>query len=287
MTDFLNNLAARALRRQEPVRPRIASRFETPSAAGPLQAAPADMETTVFEPAPDASSTIRPLAPPFAPHAQTTPHEPDAQAPPHASARADARANEEPRARSEFRPAPTVPPHVREPATERQTPFAPAERGAAASPPPTRTPAGTLQPLEPFRPEKSRARAPEADAHASEASNGTEERVRELEGRVAALEASRADERARRAARVNTQAAFVPATTTRPESSPLAPSNAAPRAPERNYEQRNEPPHVNVTIGRVDVRAVHTPAQTPRAPAPGPKPTTLAEYLKQREGGRR
>jgi hypothetical protein len=67
----------------------------------------------------------------------------------------------------------------------------------------------------------------------------------------------------------------------------FTPAAAPPRAPERRPARSDEPPHVHVTIGRVDVRAVFAPAEPTHAPAPRPRPTTLAEYLKQREGGRR
>lgn len=283
MSDFLNNLAARALRRQEPVRPRLASRFEPPGGGpAPLPFGPADVETTVFEPTPAALSTIRPDAAPFTPHAHPTPHETTAQTPPLAAARSDAFADDERGARKEFRPAPLAPPRVHETTAEGQAPFTPAARGSDA-PPPTRTPAETLQPVEVVRQEQRPARAPETEARGSEASEGALERVRELEARVAALEASRANERARR----DTRAVSVPATT-RTESMPFTPAAAATHAPERRPARNDEPPHVNVTIGRVDVRAVFAPAEPTRAPSsPRPRPTTLAEYLKQREGGRR
>jgi hypothetical protein len=44
---------------------------------------------------------------------------------------------------------------------------------------------------------------------------------------------------------------------------------------------------VNVTIGRVDVRATQAPAaREPRSRANGPQPVTLEEYLGHRGGGR-
>ena len=67
------------------------------------------------------------------------------------------------------------------------------------------------------------------------------------------------------------------------------PPSAPPVAPAHGSERTDEPPHVTVTIGRVDVRAVFpAPVAAPRAPAPRPGPkTTLTEYLKQRERGQR
>lgn len=51
-------------------------------------------------------------------------------------------------------------------------------------------------------------------------------------------------------------------------------------------ERSADAPIVNVTIGRVEVRAVPAPT-TPRQQQPqGPRPMSLAEYLAQRSGGR-
>lgn len=44
-------------------------------------------------------------------------------------------------------------------------------------------------------------------------------------------------------------------------------------------------PVINITIGRVEVRAVSTPPAPRRPEARGPRPMTLDEYLKQRGGG--
>jgi hypothetical protein len=44
-------------------------------------------------------------------------------------------------------------------------------------------------------------------------------------------------------------------------------------------------PTINVTIGRIEVRAV-TPAATPKRSNAGPKPMSLGEYLSQHSGGR-
>ena len=113
------------------------------------------------------------------------------------------------------------------------------------------------------------------------------EKVRGLEGRVASLESSRVDERRRHEASGPAPGAVVHATR-QPAAQPLTTPVAQP-ARARGFERRDEPPHVTVTIGRVDVRAVFPlQAETPRTPAPRPGPTTtLAEYLKQRERGRR
>lgn len=46
-------------------------------------------------------------------------------------------------------------------------------------------------------------------------------------------------------------------------------------------------PEVHVTIGRIEVTAVHAPPSPKRAPAPGKKPMSLDEYLAKRSGGRK
>jgi len=48
------------------------------------------------------------------------------------------------------------------------------------------------------------------------------------------------------------------------------------------------PPAIHVTIGRVEVRAVHPPPEPPRPPAPPPatRRISLEEYLKRRNGAR-
>jgi hypothetical protein len=70
----------------------------------------------------------------------------------------------------------------------------------------------------------------------------------------------------------------------RSPATPAASLGAAPVAPVR---EREEPPTVHVHIGRIDVRAVQTPA--PRAqPARSPlQPPSLDEHLRARDRGRR
>jgi len=46
-------------------------------------------------------------------------------------------------------------------------------------------------------------------------------------------------------------------------------------------------PTVHVTIGRIEVRAVTSPAPAPSRPASKPAVTSLEEYLRERSGGRR
>jgi hypothetical protein len=70
----------------------------------------------------------------------------------------------------------------------------------------------------------------------------------------------------------------------------IRPPSAAPAS--RRDGARGEPPAaaaasvVNVTIGRVEVRAVSPAAARPRNDRPGAGPMSLDDYLKQRRGGR-
>jgi hypothetical protein len=65
-----------------------------------------------------------------------------------------------------------------------------------------------------------------------------------------------------------------------------APSRAAHRRqPDDRHAEPSEPqaaPSVNITIGRVEVRAVSAPAAKPRAESRGRQPLGLDEYLKRR-----
>ncbi|HEU5330776.1 MAG TPA: hypothetical protein VFU78_21970, partial [Thermomicrobiales bacterium] len=68
-----------------------------------------------------------------------------------------------------------------------------------------------------------------------------------------------------------------------PQVRPLTVPTPAPRPSE---PQREAAPSIQVTIGRVEVRAV--PAETPaRAARPAPPTLSLEDYLRQRNGGRR
>lgn len=61
----------------------------------------------------------------------------------------------------------------------------------------------------------------------------------------------------------------------------------APSVPARQALSK-EPPAIHVTIGRIEVRAVHPPPEpVRRRPAPASAKISLEEYLKQRNGGAR
>jgi hypothetical protein len=60
---------------------------------------------------------------------------------------------------------------------------------------------------------------------------------------------------------------------------PLASSRDVPLS---ESGQDQSPPVINVTIGRVEVRAVQAPTGRPRVEPARPKPLSLDDYLKQR-----
>jgi len=60
-----------------------------------------------------------------------------------------------------------------------------------------------------------------------------------------------------------------------PRPAPLRPPAVAARTPASDRDEQV----VRITIGRVDVRAVHAPGEQPPRPRPAPPRMTLAEYL--------
>lgn len=85
------------------------------------------------------------------------------------------------------------------------------------------------------------------------------------------------------------RATELPPADVNPRSSHVLPSPAVParsvRANDPESAQKVDPvgPIVRVTIGRVEVRAIHPPASLPgRAPSPPGPRLTLADYLRQR-----
>jgi hypothetical protein len=266
MSDYLYKLAARALRRQEPVRPRLASIFE------PITAAPSTVRPT--------TSSAEPYDQPRLPAHETI-------APPHAAPlprAVEQESGQEPRDQS---PAAPAAPREPEQTEEKEQQFTPTEgtRGPAHA---QHTQRETPRRVEVINPETRFAVAADMSSRERNASESMQERAPEIEGGVASLEARHADESARRETIRPIKDAVVPVDV-RPAAQPSVLSvpthTAAARG--RGLEQRAEPPRISVTIGRVDVRAVF-PARTeaPRAPHTGPT-NSLAAYLKQREGGRR
>lgn len=73
---------------------------------------------------------------------------------------------------------------------------------------------------------------------------------------------------------------------TRPSAqSPWADRAAGPARGPVASDRAEETTEVHVTIGRIEVTAVHEPAQPSRPPPSKPAPMTLDEYLARRQGG--
>ena len=282
MSDYLKNLAARALQRHEAVRPRLASLYEPSSGANPpLLSDPDNPETISSEPAADALSTRRSTE--EAPSTIRPPTAPPSAMPPMPTAAAPrTSAEDSEKARSEFRPAVPAAPRERE-STERDQPqFTSAEDQDETH----RKAQETVRRVEVVRHETRVTGAADMRRGATEASAG--ERMRGIEGRVASPEGTRAVEGGRRGAFSPAPGAF--ATTLLPPSpSPFTPAAAPQPDPTTDFARRDVSPRITVTIGRVDVRAVFpAPPEAARAPVQRPGPaTTLAEYLKRRERGGR
>ena len=80
----------------------------------------------------------------------------------------------------------------------------------------------------------------------------------------------------------------VPETTAVGPPAGTSPGSAAGRRVPPRTPAVPEPPRIRVSIGRVEVRAVHAAPATATSPEPRPQPgplTSLEEYLKQRESG--
>jgi hypothetical protein len=76
-----------------------------------------------------------------------------------------------------------------------------------------------------------------------------------------------------------------PRAVARPSLGPPVPASRAIRA-ERERAGARSGPTIHVTIGRVDVRAVMTPAAAPPRPAAPVESSSLEDYLRGRTGGR-
>lgn len=287
MSNYLNQLAARALGRREPVRPRLPSLFEPPTGAPALPPAEAaEAAPPFFERRTDAPATIQAPAPRLTPSRDAHPPAPDAAAqtlaPP--EPRLTPRPREAWRARREGEPAAPAWPGER--ATEGESPtLRSVGQATETAAPPHHTRAEAPAPVEVVRSTERQADEASEGARAAQVAGGEGEPARGLARRVAALEAAGAERQERRESRGTADDALM-----RP-ASPPAPPPAGPRPPTlatRGIERGDGPPQVHVTIGRVEVRAVFPPPPAaPPAPRPRPATQTLAEYLKRRERGGR
>ena len=278
MSDFLNNLVARTLNLAPVVQPRLSSLFEpvVPVAA----TAPADESVEVAETAePSSIATLKQRVPL---EAQLTPrHERD-------RAREDLRyvtvEHERIQAREDMQPRlETIQNTLLVPPPQNFITHE-IERLPASEPPSRPAPSLNTEQASPRGEVNKSTQTPIAAE--SESWRQLQPRVRSLiESRLSAVQPAPVNDRV---------IAKAPATTPQPNVSrsivrnDVAPVASTPRAESRFVFQPEPTETINVTIGRVDVRAVFSPqAAAPPARPRTPTVNSLEEYLKQRSEGRR
>lgn len=295
MSDYLNNLLARTRNLSPVVQPRLASLFEPATAANsnfnrPLfAAATMDEAHAESEASPQLSPTLpTQTAQPSPQHLQTTVVLPTAPLQQKRSEGGERYESREDSSRHSLRPLSTVTPPA--------PPLSTAQSTRSLAPDVQRETIEILRPLRsstqlpPRRDEiEERAGTPRtSEANRDETWEGIETKVRQLvsEG----LTSFR---------RTQTRAADGAEAETPQQAQAAASSVVAQKTQDRRAERSSqvfpvemaEPsPTINVSIGRVDVRAIIS--QQPAAPEhrpPAQKSGTLSldEYLKQRSGGRR
>ena len=289
MSDFLTNLAARALNRAEAARPRLASRFEPPFLAGAFPTAFAhDAETTATD------AFVEP------PSTQTTEARPSNFAPPHA----DSLTKPPPIARTEFREASDAKSARRQPSEATTQPdrpplddklrLIPTASSSETTEHEPRQLKANAAPGRESRVEQGEARArveEQATAEGIRVSPGErffdDAGLRRLEERVLRQEALQRERQQQAEAALMVPAA--PRKFAEPRAS-VAPPLAQPPPALPAHGEIAEPhaTSINVTIGRIDVRAVMPQTPAPVRAAARPRPAlSLEDYLKQREGGPR
>ncbi|HEY0376655.1 MAG TPA: hypothetical protein VGC87_06840 [Pyrinomonadaceae bacterium] len=254
MSNFLDNLASRSLGLAPVARPRLASRFEPPPNAPRLPAsAPAEGDGNERG-VEGGARNARPEA-----------RQPETRA-------------------AEYRRAVPIPPPDA-PRAERT------ERGSQAAPPKQSPPPGPAVAQVPVRPVETRAQSAQPDA-ASDAPPAAPPTSSLTEG-------ARAGEDARRTASksedddaaLDNRVRRLMANSLHVGQGNEAAGGAPPvaQSPARRDETPEKTQTIRVTIGRIDVRAVTAPApqEQRRAPARPAPQLSLADYLKQRGGGRR
>jgi hypothetical protein len=289
MSDFLTNLAARALNRAEAARPRLASRFEPPLLAGAFSSAFAhDAEMTATD------AFIE------APSSQTTEARPSNFAQPPI----DSLTNQKPAALTEFREASDAKsarrqpnestPQLDRPPLDDKLRLIPTASSSETTEHEPRQLKADVAPSRESRVEQGEERARMSEQTTAEGSRvSPSERffddagLRRLEERVRRQEALQRERQQQAEA-----ASIVPAAPQKfvdPRASvgpPLAQPPPALPAPGEIAEPNA--PSINVTIGRIDVRAVMPQTPAPVRAAARPRPAlSLEDYLKQREGGPR
>ncbi|HJU53978.1 MAG TPA: hypothetical protein VJ715_05380 [Pyrinomonadaceae bacterium] len=257
MSNFLDNLASRSLKLVPVVQPRLASRFEPPTHAGRFpsftSAEAGEAERNVEVEALNAWPEARPTETRIIESRRTVP-----------ISSPDAPREERPVREGQAAPQPQQSPPPR-PAVAR-VPVLPIETRAQNAQTNTFAASPHAGP-----PEASFTERPQAqEAVANGAAKSVDEAA--LENRIRRLMAGRLNIREGEAATRGAPVAQPPAQQER----------GAEASPEKTQT-------IRVTIGRIDVRAVTAPApQEPRRANARPAPQlSLADYLKQRGGGRR
>ena len=320
MSDFLSQLTTRNRQTAPAIRPRLAGLFEPlqPAGSGLFPGTPAARhampgefarEEEWFGPMPASAGTSAPVAAPVAAHGLSEPIPASATPPPALRLTQLPVSSANPvvptsAAVPAGSPPMAVPPDqsLARPLTHRAT-----DGGPVAPPAPVRAAAHSTAPA---APEPPRGAPPAAREHTPAA--GLPSRTQPL-----AAPPGMADQRQHTIAPTPNAPDRTPALPARPaapagpvpaQPAPLTPSTqrimlppprqailAQPQvrpvtaptpAPRPREPQREAEPTIQVTIGRVEVRAV--PAETPVRPArPAPLSLSLEDYLRQRNGGRR
>jgi hypothetical protein len=273
MSDYLTNLAARALAPVPTIVPRQGSLFEPVAArSGPSAVArPADDweggrgESVEVEPHPTAArSRVFPARP-----------RPPAESPVEASAPLPVTGIPRP---------PTLPAHPREVSAvvspvaqvtkiESIAAAPPAESSAAPAPTPRLWPVATDRPQSGHEP----AESPREEPFLKEPRRGLQRKVEASNAAEDRGENARQSPRPVAPAREPFAPTVVATSPQRPEPATAAPSH-----------QSAGPPTIRITIGRVEVRAVAPPAAAVATPRIAGRPRmSLEDYLKERSGGRR
>lgn len=293
MKDFLSQLVARSTAPALAVRPRLPSRFEAASEAAGITAFPSDStQSAPSEPTASPARTSRtpPLngnrqqAPPTpaepeasiaSPSPQTTPP-PLKSLAPSRSAVSAAVPPAAPAVHSSKQEAPSSP----SPSAAHKPSIANARQNSAATPPP-KTP--LFQPS--FDSGLQSPKSPAPDLVSEEASPTAAVSAAKPRPVFPTTLASETPAVAASGLRSKSQISNLKSQIPRPAARPAIATRPTPATPQ-TAPAAPAPPVVQITIGRIELRAIVTPASPRAVPPPAPK-LGLDEYLRQRTGGAR
>jgi hypothetical protein len=326
MTDYLSDLAARSLARTEVILPRLASRFEPVPADGALgRSQPGSPEEPAGWTTGEPNGLARRYEPPtttvpVAPQPAVSVTTPD---PSRENAAAQVASAQRAPAVQDHRPAATASPMVQSTGQPRRSPEAASQQPESDRAAGSRL--TSQAPLTPLRGDPGRPAEPAADGSvrpmlrslSTPGDQDLDERIRAaLHMALAQLHAGDRVQGPSPAGTATHQAPRPelapvedrlkpPLEPRRPETQPAAPARVvvqpqvvvAPPASQAPLDLaapprlgRQEPPlapTIQVTIGRIEVRATPAPAAAPASkPKPAPVPS-LDDYLRQRNGGSR